>query len=307
MRKAILVVLGLMLLATPVLAAPGLTELIVPQYAEAANSTTRLPAMFRATLTGLNASTTYRYWSGAVISTDAATANGAGNPLFMDDSYTFYTTSTGFTTVGSTCSQFTTDASGNYTGWFGLVPTGNARFTAGNTIYLRIMLNDGAGGTSVVTRLSTTSGITVVAFGAGSGDATGVYALASYTAKNVIALYDNTAGTGRPLATAVVQNEGATIASAVAFYSALDGTAGAWGTLIPNALATGVQRIEERAYATGNIVSSLTDLDGIWNPGAISTVNPTGGTTAINLTGVVTETPVAATRTTFGGLKALYR
>jgi hypothetical protein len=30
---------------------------------------------------------------------------------------------------------FTTDASGNYTGWFSFVNTGNARFTAGNVIF----------------------------------------------------------------------------------------------------------------------------------------------------------------------------
>ena len=306
MRKAILVVLGL-LIAAPVLAAPALTDLIVPQYMEAANATTRLPAVFRATLTGLTPSATYLYWPSGVISTDAANNNGAGNPLFMDDTYTFYTTSTGFTTVGGTCSQFTTDGSGSYTGWFGLVGTGNARFTAGNTIYLRIMLNNGAGGTTVVTRLTTTNGVKTIDFGAASANGTGVYALAAYAARNVVLLYDNSAGTGRPLSTGIVQNEGATVASAVAYYSSLDGTAGAWGTIIPNALPGGLLRIEERAYATGSVVSSLVDYDGLWKPGNINTVNPAGGTTAINLTGVATEEIVPALRTTFGRLKSLYR
>jgi hypothetical protein len=307
MRKVFFAVLGLLLTAGSALAAAGLTDVIVPQYMEAANSSTRLPAMFRVSLTGLTPGATYRYWMGAVISTDAATSNGAGNPLFMDDSYTFYTTSTGLATPGTTCSQFTADASGNYTGWMGLVGTANARFTAGNSIFLRVMLNDGAGGTSVVTRLTTTNSAKVIAFGATTGDGTGVYQLAAFTPKDVVLLYDNTGGVGRPLATAVVQNEGATVASAVAYYSALDGTAGAWGTILPNNLPTGLMRIEERAYATGDVVQSLIDLNGVWNPGGINTLNPAGGTTAINLTGVASEEVVPAARTTFGSLKVRYR
>jgi hypothetical protein len=307
MRKVFLAVLGLLLTAGSALAATGLTELIVPQYMEAANSSTRLPAMFRVTLTDLTPGATYRYWMGAVIATDAATANGAGNPLFMDDSYTFYTTSTGMATPGSTCSQLTADAAGSYTGWMGLVGTANARFTAGNTVYLRVMLNDGAGGTTVATRLTTTSGVKTVALGTTTADGTGVFQLTAFTPKDVVLLYDNTGGIGRPLATAVVQNEGATVASAAAFYSALEGTAGAWGTILPNTLPTGLMRIEERAYATGDIVQSLIDLDGVWNPGAIDTVDPAGGTTAIDLTGVTSEEIVPTARTTFGSLKVRYR
>ena len=308
MRKSFLVALGLLLFAVPVLAVPGLTELVVPQYAEAANASTRLPTVARLTLTGLAPSTTYRYWTGAVIATDAATANGAGNPLFMDDTYTFYTTSTSMATPGSTCSQLTTDAAGDYTGWFGLVGTGNARFTAGNTVNVRVMLNDGAGGTSVVTRLTTTSGILVVGFGSTAADGSGVYqSTSAFAARNVVALYDNTAGAGRPLATAIVQNEGATVASSVAFYAALDGAAGAWGTIVPNNLVTGVARIAELAYADGGVVQALTDADGVWSPGAVSTVNPAAGATAINLTGVESDGAIAVETTTFGDLKSLFR
>jgi len=307
-RKVLFSVLLLVLTAWPVLAAPVLTDVVVPQYMEASNSSTRLPTVFRATISGLTPNATYLYYHQAVISTDLATVSGAGNPLFLDATYCFYSTGPAFTTPGSTCSQFTADASGSYTGWFGLVGTGNARFTAGNTIYLRVMINDGAGGTSVAARLTTTNGVKCIAFGATASDGTGIYAQPGYTAKDVVLLYDNQMGTGRPLATGVVQNEGATIASAVAFYSgSVDGVAGAWGTIIPNNLATGVQRVEERAFADGSIVQYLSDLDGIWSPGNISTVNPAGGTAAINLTGVTSELPVPAIGVTFGHLKSLYR
>ena len=304
MRKATFLILGLLLFAGPLMAAPSLTDVIVPQYMEAANSATRLPAVFRVTISGLTANATYFYYMQAVISTDGATVSGAGNPLFMDDSYTFYSSSAGFTTLGSTYSKFTADASGSYTGWMGIVATANARFAAGNTVYLRVMLNDGAGGTSVANRVTTTNGVTCIAFGALAANGTGVYDLAGFTARNVILLYDNTGGTGRPLATGIVQNEGATVASAVPYYATVDGSTGAWGTIIPNTLATGVRRIEELAYSSGGIVQSLTSGSGIWNPGAISTINPSGGTTAINFTGTGT-TPV--TQTTFGRLRKLYQ
>ena len=295
--------LGLLLPAARAMA-QSLTEVVVPQYLEAANSTTRLPAVFRVTLTGLLANTTYRYFPQAVISTDLPNANGAGNPLFLDASYTFYTTSASLATPGTTCSQFTTDAAGAYTGWMGLVGTGNARFNAGSVVYLRVCLNDGAGGTSVVTRLTTTNGVSTIAFGAAAGNGTGIYQQPSFTAKDVVLLYDNTAGTGRPLATGIVQNEGATVASAAAYYASyVDGTAGAWGTIIPNTLPNGVQRIEERAFADGAIVQHLDDSDGIWNPGGISTVNPSGGLTAIQLPLNV----VPAQPTTWGHVKTLYR
>ena len=294
--------LGLLLPAARAMA-QSLTEVVVPQYLEAANSTTRLPAVFRVTLTGLLANTTYRYFPQAVISTDLPNANGAGNPLFLDASYTFYTSSASLATPGTTCSQFTTDATGAYTGWMGLVPTGNARFTAGNTVNLRVCLNNGAGGTTVVTWLTTTSGAVAIAFGAAAGNGTGIFQQPSFTAKDVVLLYDNTAGTGRPLATGIVQNEGATVANAVAYYTALDGTAGAWGTIIPNTLPNGVRLIEERAFAGGSIVQSLVDSDGIWNPGAINTVNPTGGTTAIELP----QSVVPAVPWSWGRLKSLYQ
>jgi hypothetical protein len=294
--------LGLLLPAARVMA-QGLTDVVVPQYLEASNSSTRLPAVFRVTLTGLLANTTYRYFPQAVISSDLASANGAGNPLFLDASYTFYTTSASLATPGTTCSQFTTDATGAYTGWMGLVPTGNARFTAGNTVFLRVCLNDGAGGTSVVTRLTTTNGAVAIAFGAAAGNGTGIFQQPLFTAKDVVLLYDNTAGTGRPLSTGIVQNEGATVASAVPYYATVDGTAGAWGTIIPNTLPNGVRLIEERAFAGGSLVQALVDSDGIWNPGAINTVNPAGGTTAIELP----QSVVPTAPWSWGRLKALYQ
>jgi hypothetical protein len=312
MRKAILIIpgiVGLVLYAAPLLAEVSLTEVAIPQYVEAANSSTRIPAVFRVTLSGLTPDATYSYFMQAVISSDGAAVSGAGNSFFLDATYNFYTSSPSMNTVGTTCSQFTADGSGSYTGWMGLVTTGNSRFTAGNTIYLRVMLNDGAGGTGVATRVTAASGCTAIGFGTTSSDATGIYQTASgFTAKNVVLLYDNPMGTGRPLATGIVQDEGVTLPSSVTFYGSLvDAVATAWGTIIPNNLPTGVQRIEERANDTGSVVQSLTDADGVWYPNNTSTVSPSGGATAIDLTGATSEPPVSTLPTTIGRLKARYR
>lgn len=311
MRRVSLVVLaglGLLLAAAPIRAAVSLTDVVVPQYVEAANSSTRLPAVFRVTLAGLTPGATYRYFMQAVVASDGATVSGAGNSLFLDGPFRFYTSSPGMSTVGTTCAELTANAAGEYTCWMAVVPTGNTRFTAGNTISLRVMLNDGAGGTSVATRVTATNGCTTVAFGTTPNDATGIEQTASaFSAGNVVVLYGDADGTGRPLTTAIVQDDGVTLPSSVAYYAALDATASAWGTLVPNNLASGVMRIEERDNATGNVLHALSDADGIWNPGAVSTVNPAGGTNAIDLTGVETQEPVPASTSTFGQLKAKYR
>jgi len=144
----------------------GFTGVIVPQYMGSGN-TTRLPVVFRATVTGLTASTSYRYYTQLALATTFGTANsGVGNPLLISSvgGYT-YSTSPGVSTAG-TYETFTTDASGNYTGWFACVNTGNAAFTGGNVIYPTITLNGGGTSTTISKRLALDLGITILAFGA---------------------------------------------------------------------------------------------------------------------------------------------
>jgi hypothetical protein len=62
----------------------------------------------------------------------------------------------------------------------------------------------------------------------------------------------------------------------------VDDVRGAFGTVVPNLLTTGVRRVERRSLASGAIVTSATDADGLWPSGA-QTVNPVGGTTAVAL------------------------
>jgi hypothetical protein len=77
----------------------GFTGVIVPQYMGSGTSN-RLPVMFRATVTGLTASTSYRYFvqgttnssaNGATV--DFGTTNsGAGNPILLNSAGTTYST-----------------------------------------------------------------------------------------------------------------------------------------------------------------------------------------------------------------------
>ena len=65
--------------------------------------------------------------------------------------------------------------------------------------------------------------------------------------------------------------------SYVLFYNNnVNGVAGAWGAIIPNSTANGVQRIEQRAIADDSLLGVNTAASGVW-PSTASTVNPAGG------------------------------
>ena len=264
----------------------GFTSVLTPQYM-ASGTSSRMPVMFRATVTGLTASTAYRYYAqGATNSTSGGgsvdfgtTSSGAGNSLLLNSTGTTftYTTSPSVTTAG-TYETFTTDASGNYTGWFGFVNTGNGRFTAGNLVFPSLTIANTSG--SILSRRALDVSIKVLAFSTSAGANNGSFlrSASSATAKNIAVLYDNTAGTGSPLAITPIESIGAAIASAPAAYATTTGT---WNAIIPNTNANGVRRIEQRSVTANTLIGFNTDADGSWPTGPVSTVNPTSGTTAL--------------------------
>jgi hypothetical protein len=255
------------------------TGVIVPQHMSSGTST-RLPFSYRATVSNLSPSTTYRYFTNAAISTDFGGVNpGAGNPLFINSSgSTFtYSTSASLTSAGN-YSTFTTDTSGIYTGWFSVVNTGNARFTGGNTVYPTIAIGDDITGATVALRILNDS-VKVLAYSTSAGANNGSFLKedsSSAIGKNFVAIYDNESGTGKPVYVAPIQNIGVTIASVVTGFTT---GAGGWNAIIPNNNANGIRRIEQRDFS-GNILCYSTDADGLWTTGSINTVNPTNGTTA---------------------------
>lgn len=267
---------------------PTLTEVIIPQYIQGVNGTNnnRIPYAYRVTLGGLQPNTTFRYINGMVEAADVATSNGAGNAIYTSGGSFTQGAPTSLATAGA-YGTFTTDGSGNYTGWFITEPTGNARFTPGNTVWPRIILNNGTPtGTFAAVRVTGTSAVTVKNTASGATNGTALRGTSLATAMNFILAYDNEAGSGRPISATYVESDGfANTSSYASFYvSNVDGVAGAYGMIIPNTLPTGIRRLEQRTLATGALITCpVTDSDGIWPSGA-NTVNPNGGTTAVHIT-----------------------
>jgi hypothetical protein len=271
-----------------VIIVPTLTEIIVPQYMQGFSGTNnnRLPSPFRVTINNLNPNSTYRYYNTAVIASDLANNNGAGVPIFTNAIPWVRTTSVGLSTAGQ-FGEFDTDGSGSYTGWFILEPSGNAKFTPGNDVFMRIMLNDGAGGNTVVNRVTTTSSVKVINLvaGAGANNGTGIRSVSNGAVRDFIYLFDNEFGTGRPISGTFFESDGTSGGTAYpSFYqSAVEGVAKAWGTLIPNTLPNGIRFVSSYSRVSGNQLCTFSDADGVWPTGSINTVNPTGGTTALVL------------------------
>jgi hypothetical protein len=265
---------------------PLITDVIVPQYMQGFSGTNnnRLPCPFKVTITNLTPNSTYRYFNTAVIAADAANNNGAGVPIFPNANPWVRTTSVGLATPGQ-YGEFDADGTGTYTGWFILEPSGNAKFTPGNNVFMRIMLNDGAGGTAVVNRVTTTNSVKVINLvaGAGANNGTGIRSVSNGAVKDFIFLYDNELGTGRPISGTYFESDGTTGGPAYpSFYQAsVEGVAKAWGTIIPNTLPTGILNFTSYSRITGNQLCVFTDADGVWPTGNINTVNPVGGTTAL--------------------------
>jgi hypothetical protein len=283
-------------------ASPTLTEVLVPQYIQGngngslpGGGTSRVPYVYRAKISGLLNNTTYRYNVRVAGPNEAGNDpnSGAGNAIFVNGS-AFTQQSSQNLTNAANYGTFTTNASGEYEGWFISEPTDNERFQTGTNVRFRIVLNDGGSGTTAYHRLTTTSSAKVLDFGNTSGDAnqcTGLTGSGFGTAKNLVMLYDNTAGTGRPLSSAIVEVSGATYPGSYAsFYPT---GANTFGAIIPNLLGTGIQRVEERDLATGAPVGcARVDADGVWPSGA-NTVSPNGGIAPSLTPKVLTATDLA--------------
>ena len=281
---------------TPVVPAV-VTEVFVPRYLSGRPATgsthqTRLPYVWRATLSGLLPNTTYKYYAAARALADPATFGGVGISLETTTAGAFKRAATPGLSASS--STFTTDASGTYGGWFGLEPSGDARFIDQAVVFPMVVINAGDGSNSANQFLATASPVTALLLGTGASQATGVSGGSFGTASNFVLTYDNAGGGGRPLAGTFIESDGLTeSANYVGFYgSGVDGQAGRYGLLTPNANASGIRRVEQRALADGALLSCpATDADGTW-PGGANTASPSGGPTPLLLT--TGDTPLAA-------------
>jgi|GEM_PF-6258631 len=261
---------------------------IVPQYIQGQNGTnnSRTPFYFHVSLSGLTPNATYRYYAAMDTANASATSNGAGVLLLINNvTQTFRRASTGSFSNPASHDSLTADATGRWSGWMGVEPSGNARFTPGRTMFPKIIMNNGNGGTAVANRVSLSAyPVTVINYGtAPSSPLQGsfVYDSTTVAPKNFALLYGNTAGTGRPVSIAVVEEDGVSlsaVSSILPLYRAnADTFAQRWGTIVPNDLSTGIQLLQYRSFATTSVISSISDANGVWC--FANTVNPSHGDT----------------------------
>lgn len=282
---------------------PPADELILPQVSINGGTTaSRLQYVCRLRLSGLTANATYRYFTGASTNAAITTSSAPGNFFAINNAtapvagyitgHSSNKSMSGgilgaspneneFTSSGRYC-EFVTDASGSYTGWFGFVPTSNAVFNAGGNVYIYVQLNNGAGGTAITTSYRTTSTVHMINYGTTSGNADQATALrgtSNSPDESIILIYDNTAGTGRPVYGTWTENDGVTT-NFTTWYNAVEGVSGSWGAVIPNNVTNGIRRIEARDIATANVIGCPSlDADGNW-PTA-NTVNASSGVTPL--------------------------
>lgn len=259
----------------PVLPVPQMSELIVPQYMKSLSSTLRVPVWALVELTDLQPNTTYRYFAGGDTST-TTTGVGAGITLFYDairDTF-YYNSFRSLTTPGQYSVFRTGPGQTSIRLWLNLIPSTNIRFAEGNRIYWLLFLGDSVG--TLIRRFSGSLSMQTLDFGSEPTRATGLADRQScLPPRRILCFYDNPQGIGRPIATAMVQDEGIQLPGGASFYAALDSVPGGWATLIPNTLPSGIRRIEERRFEDGRLVRYWTSSDGSW--GNVSTVNPAGG------------------------------
>lgn len=258
----------------------------VPQYM-ASGTATRMPVIARLQITGLDPSTSYQYSTRGMLASDLVSSGnfaGAGNALFIDTTGWRYNTngSVSFSTA-ATIDTFTTDPGGSYEGWFSFVNTGNSRFKAGNYVYMGVTIRGGKFTTDTF-RWYCQDSIRVLSFAtsnAADTSGTAIYGRSMAAARNIVAMYNNTLGNGRPLFMSYVESENISVGSTPKFYTdSVNGRTGYWGAMMPNTNSNGIRRIENMSLKTGQLVYANQDVDGVWGPGAKSTVNPTGGATS---------------------------
>ncbi len=262
----------------------SLTELIMPAYIQGdqPDNNDRVPFVYRVRIEGLTPNATYRYGNRVVDDDDPPTQNGAGNAVFVNDSGDFIRTTDSPRFRDSDYAdrhfEFDTDSDGSYEGWFITEPTGNDRFTPGNHLRMRIILNDGQAGTAYKHYITSSSDVRVSRFGSVPGQMTGIFADSKAVPKNFIILYGDEEGETRPVAATVVEDAGFQSDDRYApFYDEqVNGRTGSWGVMVPNDLPDGLRRIEERSLLDGFVVDEMTSSDGFWVDG-VSTINPSGG------------------------------
>jgi hypothetical protein len=259
---------------SPPIRSLALTGLSVPLFIQGgldalSENSSRVPFAWLARIDGLAANATYRFANRAVLPTDTASSDGAGNMTFVTGPTTPWLRSTQSPRflpedAGTRHFTLTADAAGSFTGWFVTEPTANARFTPGNDLHLRLLLNDGQDGAETRFHLTTSETTRVLRFGSLPTEGSALTGLTQCPPRHFAVLHAETTPTARPLAATPVEATGALIDNRYApFYQSLVSLATpAWGTLIPNTLPGGLRRVDFMTTGGSLLSASLVRPEG---------------------------------------------
>ncbi|MBX3042257.1 MAG: T9SS type A sorting domain-containing protein [Candidatus Kapabacteria bacterium] len=263
-----------------VLAAPSMSEVIVPAYFKGEGSflpdgNGRIPSYAFVTFNNLHPNTEYRFTTGGVNTIPNTNPTTAGNNLAYDhntDSYVM-TSTKNLTDVGNYSSFVTGSQETSKSVWVNLIATTNAVFAVNRDIIWTVDLGNERG--SMIQRLYSSTASRSLRYSTASNNfETGLVSFASglydpqspSSPKNYIVIYDENEN---PVTTAIVQGSGAELRTpgfphqAHPYYENTEFTDGAWATFIPNNLPGGVRRIAEYT-PQGMKVNEWTDNDGNW-------------------------------------------
>lgn len=283
--------------------AQSVSAVIAPQYIQGAGTLNisddrKVPYASRMKVQGLAPLGTYRYYNSFIRDRDTNSAIvGSGIPIFAKDTGNFVRVTSPSLASSGRYGEFTTDSTGSYTGWFITEPNQASVYFPGRNIYFRLILNNGAGGTTTTHILTAKSSpVRTINFGTDSTQGTGLRAtpLNKGVAKQFVFVYDGLLPQGRPIAGTFIESDGTdnTIANGYApFYAdSVNGVNKTFGTIVPNALPNGIQRIDQfeltgafkRSYFPYPVIESWHPFTiGLrWpsvNNTLINTKNPTGG------------------------------
>lgn len=259
-------------------AVPTFSEVIIPKVLKGEGTippTTgngRTPQYALINFTGLHPNTEYTYITAGMLAADVPTTyNGAGINLYYNyktNSYS-YTSGALNLTDPNNRSTFKTGASETSKKiWVNLVPSSNSKFNVGNAVVWVVYLGNEYG--EQISRNATTSTSLCARYGSNSSDVSGLYDMNSrIPAKNYLVFYD---ASGAPVTATIVQGDGTLLQDpnfipltnqGPDFYKNIDEVTSAWGTFIPNNLATGIAKIEQYDV-TGTKTFTWTDDDGLW-------------------------------------------
>jgi hypothetical protein len=292
MKRIYTILLGLLMAS--VAFGQTITEVYVPRYLRGDGTVstadnTKVPFVCRLTLGSLTPNATYRYTTRFATATTSELSTGEGGSIFIRPSG-FLRASSPSVSIADRYGEFTTDATGAYTGWFAGEAGTTSMFVAGSTIFVRIALNDGAGGNTALTFLTGNNPISVLNFGAAAGNGSALRSTpaASGAAKNFVLLFEDEAGAGRPIAGTYIESDGVdnntTNGYANFYVNQVNTVDKAWGTIVPNTLPDGIRKIAQYSLTDGTETGSKTSADGSWaqdGGGTISTISPAGGLTSV--------------------------